>query len=149
MRILIFSLDKHRYAVPLSAAERILRMIEITPLPKAPGIVLGLINMHGTIIPVFNIRDRFNLPERETGIHDQLIIAHTARRKVALPVETVQGIIELTDQTVSGSEILPSLPYVNHVVKLPDGMILVTNLDGFLSLDEENTLEEALNQECE
>ncbi|MFH0968307.1 MAG: chemotaxis protein CheW [Methanobacteriota archaeon] len=149
MKILVFSLDNHRYAMPLSTAERVIRMVEITPLPKAPDSVLGIINMHGKIIPVYNIRQRFDLPEREIEIHDQLIIAHTTSQKVAMAVETVEGIIELSDQSVPIAEFLPSIPYVNHVVKLPDGMILVIDIDGFLSLPEEEFLLAAISQGSE
>jgi len=149
MKILIFTLNNHRYSVLLSAAERVLRMVEITPLPNAPDMVLGIINMHGTIIPVFNIRNRFGLPEHEFGIHDQLIIAHTNRRKVALAVESVEGIMELTEKPVSGTEVLPSTPYINTIVKLSEGITLVIDLDGFLSLHEENALLDAISQRSE
>jgi len=72
--IIIFSLDEPRYALPLSLVERVVRIVEITPLPKAPDIVMGVINMHGQILPVINVRRRFNLPEREIRLEDQLIM---------------------------------------------------------------------------
>jgi purine-binding chemotaxis protein CheW len=40
--------------------ERIVRVVEVTPLPKAPEIVLGVVNVQGQIIPVINIRKRFS-----------------------------------------------------------------------------------------
>ncbi len=50
--IVSFFLDDRRFAVPLSTVMRVERIVAITPLPKAPDIVLGVINMHGQIIPV-------------------------------------------------------------------------------------------------
>ena len=47
-----FSLDDRQFAVPLSAVMRVERIVAITPLPKAPEIVLGVVNMHGQVIPV-------------------------------------------------------------------------------------------------
>lgn len=141
----VFTLDEQRYALHLSAVGRIVRIVEITPLPKAPEIVLGVVNIQGQIIPVFNIRRRFHLPEREIELSDQLIIAHTSRRTVALVVEEVIGIIERAPQEIVPTEqVLPGTEYVEGVVKLEDGMILIHDLDTFLSLKEEKTLDVAL-----
>lgn len=44
-QVVVFTLEGQQYALPLSAVERIVHAVEITPLPKAPEIVLGVINM--------------------------------------------------------------------------------------------------------
>ena len=54
----VFRLDEQHYAVPLSVVERIVRMVDITPVPKTPEIVLGVINVQGSVIPVVDIRRR-------------------------------------------------------------------------------------------
>ena len=120
-------------------------MVEITPLPKAPNIVLGLVNVYGEVIPVLNIRKRFRLPEREADLGDQLIIARTARRTVALVVDTVSDVIALPyEELVAPESILPQLEHVEGVVKLDDGMVYIQDLDAFLSLEEEQALEAAI-----
>jgi hypothetical protein len=78
--IVVFNLDEQQYALHLAAVERIVRVAEITPVPKAPAIVLGVINVQGQVIPVINIRKRFRLPDREMSLSDHLIIARTAKR---------------------------------------------------------------------
>lgn len=144
-QLVIFILNEQRYALSLSAIGRILRMVEITPLPKAPEIVLGVINMQGQVLPVVDIRRRFRLPEQEVNLHDLLIIAHTSKRTVALVVDTVSGIIERSEQEVIAAEkILPGMEYVEGVAKLEDGMILIHDLDTFLSLEEEKALDEVM-----
>jgi len=55
--IVLFSLDEPRYALYLSAVERVIHSVEITPLPKAPDKVLGVINIQGEVIPVIDITD--------------------------------------------------------------------------------------------
>ena len=144
-QLVVFALDEQRYALHLSAAERIVRVAEVTPLPKAPEIVLGVINVQGQIIPVADIRRRFRLPEREIDLSDQLIIAKTSKRTVALVVDEVTGVIESPEQKlIPAKEILPGTDYVEGVMKLEDGLILIHDLATFLSLEEENTLDLAL-----
>jgi purine-binding chemotaxis protein CheW len=146
-QLVIFALDDQRYALHLSAVVRVVRVVEITPLPKAPEIVTGMVNVQGQIIPVFNIRKRFRLPERAINLSDQLIIANTSKQPVALIADAVSGVFELSEKEVITSEkILSRMEYVEGVVKLEDGMILIHDIDGFLSVEEEKTLDKALEK---
>ncbi len=143
----VFTLDGQRYALHLFAVERIIRVVEITPLPKAPEIVLGIINVGGQIIPVIDMRKSFRLPERELNLSDVLITAQTSRRTVALVADATGGVIEGSEQGVTAAgEILPHLEYVKGVVKLKDGMILINDLEKFLSLEEEKALDGAMSR---
>ena len=147
MQLVVFALEDQRYALHLSAVERIVRAVEMTALPKAPEIVIGVINLQGRIIPVFNIRRRFHLPEREIELSDQLIIANTARRTVALVVDTVDGVIErLSEEVTPADQVLPRIEYVEGIVKLENGLVLIHDLDKFLSIDEERKLDEAVKK---
>jgi purine-binding chemotaxis protein CheW len=144
----VFQLDQQRYALRLETVERAIPAVEITPLPEVPDTVLGIINMHGQIIPVFNLRRRFHLPEREIDVNDKLIIAATARRIVALAVDSVNEITEPAEQEVIDTgTVLPLIKYVEGIMKLADGMVLIHNLDTFLSLNEEEALEDAIREE--
>lgn len=143
--IVVFILDDQRYGLALSAVERVVRVVDVTPLPKAPDIVSGVINVQGRIIPVVNVRRRFRLAEREAALSDQFIIARTSRRPVALVVDSVTGVLECPEgETIPPDAIVPGLEYVAGVVKLSDGMVLIHDLDRFLSLDEERVLHEAM-----
>ena len=146
-QLVVFTLDDQRYALRLPSVERIVQVVEITPLPKAPGIVLGVVNVQGRVIPVVNIRKRFLLPERETNLGDQLIIANTSKRPVALLTDTVNEVIEQSGESmITSEEILPGMKYIEGVVKLKDGMILIHDLNKFLSLEEEKVLDEAMDK---
>jgi len=143
--LIVFALDRQRYALPLPVVDRVVRMVAITPLPKAPDIVLGVVNIQGRIIPVIDMRRRFRLPEREIVLTDQLVVAHTVRRPVALVADAVQDVITCAEQSLIAAEnILPQVKYVEGVVKLTDGLILIHDLDKFLSLEEESSLDQAL-----
>lgn len=143
--LLVLILGDQRYALPLPAVDRVVRMAAITPLPKAPDIVLGVVNVQGRVIPVVNMRRRFHLPEREIALTDQLVIAHTARRPVALVADAVLDVIAYPAQSlIAAGEVLPNIEYVEGVIKLADGLILIHDLDKFLSLEEENSLGYAL-----
>lgn len=146
-KVVVFRLDEQRYALLLASVERIVRVVEITPLPKAPEIVLGIIDVWGAVIPVFDLRRRFRLPHRETRLTDQLIIARTARRRVALLIDSVLSVEDHpADVIITPDSILPGLDYISGVVRLPEGLVLIHELETFLSLDEEAALDRALSE---
>jgi purine-binding chemotaxis protein CheW len=144
----VLSFDALRVALPLRFVERVVRAVYLTPLPDAPDIVLGVVNVQGRVIPAVNMRKRFHLPEREIALDDQLVIAHTGQRSVALVADTVDGVFEFAEPDIAGADtILPGLEFVAGVVKLADGLILIHNLDRFLSLAEAQSLDRALDRE--
>jgi len=144
-QLVVFTLDDQRYALHLSAVERVVSAVAITPLPKAPDIILGVVNVHGRIVPVADIRRRFGLPAREMSLRDQFVIAHTVRRPVILVVDRVEGIVTYSPaDVIRADSILSPIRHIEGVLKLKDGMALIHDLDGFLSLEEERSLDEAM-----
>jgi purine-binding chemotaxis protein CheW len=143
---LVFFLDDQRYSLHLPVVESVARMVYITPLPGAPEIVLGVVNLRGKVVPIVNIRQRFDLPKREILLTDWLIFAHTTTRLVGLTVNSVMGVAECLEQcVVPTDEFFPPIKYLKGVIKFQDGLILIQNLDKFLSLEEEKSLDLALS----
>jgi purine-binding chemotaxis protein CheW len=144
-QLVVFEEDTQRYALRLECVERVIRIVEITPLPQAPEIVLGIINLQGEIIPVLDIRQRFRLPERQLDLNDQMVIARTSHRKVALIVDSVSGVTEYeSDKIIPVSKISPGIEQVVGVIKLEDGLIFIHDLDRFLALDEDQEIDRAM-----
>jgi len=143
----VFRLDEQRYALPLAAVERVVRAVAVTPVPKAPAIVLGVIDLQGRIIPVLHLRRKFQRPERPIQLDDQFVIVRTWQRTVALAVDQSEGVIERRDGAiVKPGEIVPGLTHLTGVLQLDDGLVLIHDVERFLSLDESQALDDALHQ---
>ena len=148
MQLVVFRLDEQRYGLPLVVVERVVRAAELIPLPMAPAIVLGAIDVDGQILPVLNVRRRFRLPEREVSPAHQFLIARAGRRTVVLVIDEALGVIEARHpDIVDAAEISPGLAQMRGAVKLSDGLVLVHDLEKFLSLDEEHALDRAMDEE--
>lgn len=145
-QLLVFLLDGQRYALPLDAVERTIRAAAITPLPQAPQIVLGVLDLRGTILPVLNVRLRFRLPERDIHPSDQFLIARANERPVALVIDAAAEVLELSSaQIVAADAVAPGLEHVQGVVRISDGLVLIHDLETFLSLNEAAALDRAMN----
>lgn len=138
---LIFILEKERYAISVSAVERIYPVVNITPLPDGPDILKGIIKVKGRVVPVINIRKRLALPDKEVELSERMIIARTKKLIVAILVDDVEGLMEIDEKNIAEKDsIFPGLKYIEGVIKSSSGIIIVHNLDDFLSLEEEETL---------
>lgn len=145
--LLIFALDGLRYALPLHKVSRVVRAAALTPLPKAPDIVSGILDLQGEIIPVINLRRRFRLPEKPISCDDQFVIARTPRLTVALAVDGTLGVTELSGQAVVEPEaIVEGTGYLAGVTRTADGLVLIHDLDTLLFPAEEELLSNALTQ---
>jgi len=143
--LLVFLLDAQPYALRLSAVERVLRAVAVTPLPQAPEIIVGIVNVQGRPLPVVDLRRRLGLPRREIELSDRFIVARTVRFPVILIVDAVVNIIEYEPDTITFTKkIWPKSTSVDGVACVNDGMIFIHNLDSFLSLEEERAIAKAL-----
>jgi purine-binding chemotaxis protein CheW len=128
--------------------ERIVRATEITPLPLAPPVVLGAIDVAGEILPVLDVRARFRLPERRIDPAHQFLIARTARRGVVLHIDAALGVIERPISAIFPSaRLAPDLAHIRGVIPLEDGLLLIQDLEQFLSPQEERALDHAMTTE--
>jgi purine-binding chemotaxis protein CheW len=148
IQLLVFLLEGQKYALPLGAVNRIVRAAEVTPLPQAPDIVLGVLDVEGTVLPVLNVRRRFRLPERPVRPTDQFLLAQAGARAVVLIVDAAEGLIEgPVEEIVEPSAVAPGLEHVRGVVRTSDGLVLIHDLERFLSLEEAGVLDSAMNPE--
>lgn len=147
MHFIVFRLDGRRYALPLTAVDRVVRAVDVTPLPNGPALVLGAINVHGQVVPVLNLRRRLRMPEREITADDWFLLAHTGRQRIALVVDESDGVVERSKEDVVASiDIARGLGPFPAVMRLDDELILIQDLDSFLSDDEMDDLGDALEQ---
>jgi purine-binding chemotaxis protein CheW len=144
-QLVVFSLDQFRFALPLTSVERVVRATEVTPVPHAPPTVSGVIDMQGEIITVLDVRQRMGLPRRAVGLTDEFLIARMRGTIVALVVDRTEGL-------AIADELLPVGPgpdaawleQFQGVAQLGDGLVLIQDLEKFLSSAEAGVLAQAL-----
>lgn len=145
MDLIIFRLDTARYAIPLADARRILHAVAVTRLPGAPTVVEGVVSVHGALTPVFQLRRRFGLPEREMQPEDHLVLVEADGRMALLHVDEVEEVAAVDAGLIDDPErVVPGPTPLSGVARLDDGLVLIHDLARFLSEAESDQLDEAL-----
>jgi purine-binding chemotaxis protein CheW len=143
--VLVFEVESQRYGVAVADVREVLRAVPLTPLPRAPAIIEGIINLRGTIVPVLDIRQRFRLPGRPVEHTDHFLVAWTCERLIALRVDRALGLVRIEASAIAQAEtVLPGVDYVAQVARFPDGLVLIHDLRTFLSAAESESLADAL-----
>ena len=142
--LVVFRLDELRFALPLVAVERVFRAVEVSPLPGAPPIVLGVVDIHGRVLPVLNIRRRFLGRDRALAPADSFVLAHTARQPVVLVVDGTDGVIRGYAHTVRSVPPIAAGEPIAGIVRLDDGLVVIYDLESFLSAADLRALTEAM-----
>jgi chemotaxis signal transduction protein len=100
----LFTIDAQKYGLLISEVERILRAVEVKPLPQSPRHVLGIINMQGRILPVIDLRYCLGRPARDIHLEDHFIVASTSTTTAVLPVDAALGSVAVIDTTDAPTE---------------------------------------------
>ncbi|QHI69704.1 chemotaxis protein CheW [Tichowtungia aerotolerans] len=143
--LLVFEVDETRCALPLGNVVRTELAVAITPLPNAPDIISGMINVHGRIMPVIDTRRRLGLPGQQLRLEDHFILARTEKRELALWVSQVSGIETssmIPQENVSA--VIENLPHISGVTTINEDLVYIHNLEQFLSEEEDRQLDQAI-----
>ena len=142
----LFELSGRRYALLLADIREVLRVPSVVPLPKAPAVIEGIVNIRGTVVPVFDVRKRFGLPAKAAHPTDHLVVAQAGSRLAALRVDRVAGVEDVDPKLIEEVAAISShIEHVAGVVKLPGGLVLLHDLRKFLGDSESRDLDEALD----
>lgn len=145
VNLLVFRLGKGRFGVPMRQVERVVRAVEIARLPDAPPVVEGLIDVHGTLRPVFDMRLGLGLPSRPVALDDHFVLASAASRAVALHVDEVEDVRPADVAALEAATgIEDARGRVAGVARLDDGLVVIHDLDAFLTQSQAAQLERAL-----
>jgi purine-binding chemotaxis protein CheW len=150
IRLLVCSVNGQRYGLPLGTVERLVRAVEVTPVAGAPEGVLGLVNVRGEVMPVVDMRQRMGQPTRPTQLSDLLVVVRTPKQTFALQVDETSGVREFpADEVIEAATIRPAIGGLAGVAKTGDEMVLIQELEAFLTAGEQKDLDAVMQQQVE
>jgi purine-binding chemotaxis protein CheW len=126
--LVCFRLDKNHYAIPLDYVDRVLRMVAIAKVPDAPEWMMGVIDLQGQVIPVMDLRKRFNLPEQAIHPDNRMIVLHHKEKLYGITADEVTRVADISQMTSNHAQdmmdekipVLNVLRYESHLVMVLD-----------------------------
>jgi purine-binding chemotaxis protein CheW len=118
------------YAVPILSVQEIRRYSPATAIPSAPSYVLGVINLRGTVVPVFDLRLRFGVSAGNVDRLTVIIVVAVGARHVGLVVDDVSKVLTIEPGSMQNPPELAQHIDVSFILGLVrDSAALVTVVD--------------------
>ncbi|WP_045214195.1 chemotaxis protein CheW [Desulfonatronovibrio magnus] len=143
LQLVTFSIGGEEFGVEILTVQEIIRMLEITRVPKAPDFVEGVINLRGKVIPIIDLRKRFGLESRVHDKNTRIVVIEINKMIVGFVVDSVSEVLRIPADTVEPPPpVVAGLDseYISGVGKLEDRLLILLDLDRLLSREEKSVL---------
>jgi len=143
--MLVFKLGSEEYAVDILKVQEIRGYEKVTPIPRAPDFLKGVVNLRGTIVPVVDLRLKFALPDATYDSFTVVIVLRIAGRILGAVVDGVSDVVRLADHEMKEPPRLGAIvdsSYLAGVATQGDRMILALDIEKLLSAGELNLIGE-------
>ena len=145
IQLACFKVGTELYALDIMKIKEIIRPQKLTPIPKAPSFIEGVINLRGAVIPVADMRKRFDQPSREETRKNRIVVCSLVGKIIGLLVDEVTEVkrygrkeIAPAPQFIKG----PNADYFLGVARSDDDLIMLIDLEKVLSTDEKIELQQ-------
>ncbi len=145
LQLVTFSIGEEEFGVEILKVQEIIRMLEITRVPKAPDFVEGVINLRGKVIPVIDLRLRFGLQAKGHDKKTRIIVIEINQMIVGFVVDSVSEVLRIPAGTIEPPPpVISGLDseYISGVGKLDDRLLIMLDLNRLLSKEEKSALGE-------
>jgi len=143
LQLVSFQLGEEEFGVDILKVQEINRMLEITKVPNSPVFVDGVINLRGKVIPILNLRQKFNLERKEIDKQTRIVVVDIDGKVVGLVVDAVSEVLRLPSDTVEPPPPMVSgvdSEYINGVGKLENRLLILLDLNKLLTTEEKEML---------
>ena len=138
--VVAFSLSKEIYGLELQEVREIIMVGLVTPVPRAPSFILGVLNLRGEIIPVIDLRARFGLEHQEATDLTRIIVTPIADVFTGLIVDSVTEVKNIDKKLLEPPPQVTSVganAYITQVARTSKGVVFLLDLQQLLT-DTEN-----------
>ncbi|PKM57158.1 MAG: chemotaxis protein CheW [Firmicutes bacterium HGW-Firmicutes-3] len=138
-QFIVVNLGVEQYGINIQYVQNIVRMINITRVPKAPYYIKGVVNLRGDIIPVMSIRLKFDMEEDVLSDSTRIIFVKLEGNEIGLIVDEVKEVIQLSDadiDNISREAHEEKDAYVFGVGKIGESLVTLLNIDELIKVSD-------------
>lgn len=142
--LVVFHLGDEAYGLRLEEVREVIRVGLITPVPRAPSFVDGVINLRGEVMPVVDLRTRFGLPRVEPTALSRILICAIAGVNTGLVLDSVDEVKSVSLDSLGDPPRVTSVggnKYIEKVARTANGMVFLLAIQELLTDNEEQQLQ--------
>lgn len=145
----MFRLEDEVYSMDIEFVKAIEQSYHIIPLPDAPEHIKGMINLRGEIIPVYSLRSRFHMQEKERSKESQLLIVKADEIQLAFEVDGVVGIETIEPEQKNEVPIVvrgEATSYIGSILNVREKIAIEISIKNIMSEQEWEDVEQLIKE---
>lgn len=145
-KLVTFRLGDDQFAADIHAVERVLRYAAPTPLPDVPAYIEGVMDYQGQVVPIVNLRRRFELPASEVRTETRILVLNVSGEWIGVVVDAVSEVASFDPGAVAAP---PKLfrglagEYLKGIIRRGDKLVIFLDVEKLLSSTERIALQAA------
>jgi len=142
IQFLTFTIDGEEYGVEIINVREVKSWTEATRLPNSPEYLLGVINLRGLVIPIFDLKERFGEGKADiSGLHVVIIMA-IADRIIGVLVDAVSDILTVKESAIKdaprgGNKVNVDEQFITGLIGIDDRMVVLLDMEELLITNKE------------
>jgi len=136
LQLVVFDLADETYGVDIGSVREIIRIQEITKVPRTPDYVEGVINLRGKVIPVIDLRKKFGFKKAEVSKDTRIVVVDIGGNDIGVVVDAVTEVLRLSSDAVeppSGVITTTDSDYLLGIAKLESRLVILLDLQKALT----------------
>ena len=128
-------LGEEEYAIDVLKIQEIIKAVEITVVPRLDNYILGVMNLRGKVIPVMDLRIKFNLSSHDFDQSTRIIVVRFDRSNIGFVVDEVTAVIRVTKEMIEPAPPLVGSvgqEYILGICRYDDRLVMILDIDRVL-----------------
>ncbi len=146
VQLVTFRVGGEEFGLDVFSVHEIIRYGGVTPVPRAPEFVEGILDVRGAVVPVVDLRRRFEAAGRAYDDDTRIVLVEYGGERLGLVVDSVREVLRAPETAISAPPAYIrglAAEFVRGIVRLPDRLVILLDLDRILSSQERIALEQA------
>jgi purine-binding chemotaxis protein CheW len=145
-QLVVFGLGKEEFGIDISRVREIVRLQNITAIPRSMDFVEGIVNLRGQIVPIVDLCKRFRVAGANSAEESarRIIVVNMAEQNIGILVDGVSEILRIPDDSIEPTPPIVAggvaAEFIRGVAKVDDRLIIFLELDKVFSMEEKEAL---------
>lgn len=151
-QLVVFDLDTEQYGLDIGVVREIIRLQTITDIPRTPDFVEGVINLRGKVIPVVDLRKRFNMELVERDDDFRIVVVDVSGNEIGMIVDAVTEVSRVPENGIeppSSVIVADDADYLTGIAKTDEKMIILLDIGKLISVRDMRKLSNAVPESTE
>lgn len=148
-KVIVLKLKEQRYGIDIQHVLSIEKLEHITPIPRTPSFIKGIIELHNQVIPIIDLKERLDLGQTVKTEETRILIVSMNNVPVGLIVDAATDVLDIDLAVIDETPAIVgevSTTYIQGVAKLTDELLVLLNVSQILSIEELNEVKKVIEE---